>query len=164
MNMHVGVIEQGYRDRYALAKSNLMRPPIFLQDEARRRRDEKARMAQESFDRFIRRGTGAGFIMKNPVSYWFEGIHEPKKIMRCKEMYEIAEEVLEPYATLSIDALRKFNSTPFFSRRREEIVRAIHQQRPDISFAEIGRFMNRDHTSICALLGTLSARRKKESA
>lgn len=163
MNMHVGNIEKSYRDRYALAKSNIYRPPIFLQDQARRRREEKAKAAQDAFNQFLRRGTGAGFIMKNPTSYWFEGIHAPKKLTQCKEMYEIAAGVLEPYATLTVDDLRKFNSTPFFSRRREEVVRAIHERRPDISFANIGRFMNRDHTSICAILGTLS-RRKKDSA
>lgn len=164
MNMHVGTIERSYRERYALAKANLLHPPALKEDQARRRREEKARAAQEVFHRFLRRGTGAGFLMKNPISYWFEGILEPKKLTRRRDMHEIAAEILAPWGTLSVDELRKFNSTPFFTMRREEVVTAIHTQRPDISFADIGRFMNRDHTTICAMLGTLTRRRKKDLA
>ena len=153
-------IEATLRTRYAAARARLFAPDILEKARAEKRREAKAKAQRDEMERFMRAGMGRAFVMKNPSAYWFEGILEPRMLASLKEMYKIAEEILAKHKHLSLADLRRKDAAPYLMRVRRQVVHAIHEQRPDISFAKIGEFMNRDHTSISHILGTLSRTRK----
>jgi hypothetical protein len=85
-------------------------------------------------------------------------------LMLRPTMERIARNVLMGHPGIRFADLRSGSRTRVHVAARKAVAKAIHRMRPDKSFTEIGRFLNRDHTTILALLDRLECKRRKAAA
>lgn len=81
-----------------------------------------------------------------------------------KPVKEIIEEVLRDYPGMSFDLVTGPRRARKIVEARYACMRAVHNERPDMSFPQIGRIFNRDHTVIIYAVGKLKSRKPSRSA
>ena len=77
-------------------------------------------------------------------------IPEPKKAIK-----DIVDEVLKEYPGWSWEDIKSKRRNRKLVVARHSCMKEVHKQRPDLSFPQIGRIFNRDHTSILHAVGRL---------
>ena len=81
-------------------------------------------------------------------------------LSRKRAVADIVSEVLVNYPGVTWDDIRSHRRTPDMVEPRRACVKAVHEQRPDLSSPAIGRIFNRDHTSILYIVGTIKKGKK----
>jgi hypothetical protein len=119
----------------------------------RSRVNELSKKQVEIAAKLYRRGTKASFSVGNTVAYWCFGVQEALGLKQVRGMHEIANEVLLDFPEFSLEDMRGPTRHTAIVNARRAVVFAIRHQCPQLSLPAIGRFMNRDHTSIMNLLG-----------
>lgn len=72
-----------------------------------------------------------------------------------RPMHKIAEEVLQSHPGIGMADIKGRRRTRVVVTAKHAVIRAIVEERPDLSFPTIGRFMHMDHTSILHAAGKL---------
>ena len=177
-------IEAAHRARYAQAREALWGKPriVNLVAEEKRnieayRRSEKERWERQQAEakkreeeRENQRANITGFSLSFQVPVTFDTYDTQPiglvvdTLMLRPTMERIARNVLKRHQGIKLADLRSGSRTRVHVAARKAVAKAIHRLRPDKSFTEIGRFLNRDHTTILALLDRLECKRRKAAA
>ncbi len=80
-------------------------------------------------------------------SEWVEG--------RYRQASVIIAEVLQNYPEYTFADIKSPRRMRALVKARNACVLAVRKERPDLSFPQIGKIFNRDHTSILAICGNL---------
>lgn len=110
------------------------------------------------FDKLLGNGTSGRFCIDNTVSYWCFDARYPTGVKAVRDMTEIAIGVLMAHPGITLDNVKGPERRKRYVKARKAIAMAIRDQRPDLSTTQIGRFLNRDHTTVLNLLGRVKQR------
>jgi hypothetical protein len=86
-------------------------------------------------------------------------IPEPKKPVK-----DIVDEVLKNNSGWSWEDIKSKRRNRSLVAVRHACMKEVHRQRPDLSFPQLGRIFNRDHSSLLHAVGRLAKSRSNELA
>lgn len=73
-----------------------------------------------------------------------------------RSMLEITREVLSRHEGVSLADIRSHKRQRYITKARHDVIRSIFAERADLTSPVVGRFLNRDHTSILSAAGKLA--------
>lgn len=158
MNMHTPELLRQHQE-YAAIRARLMGKPAAKKEAPAVIEPPKKQLVQLEYHVWLYRmhrfffpanlSTSASFQVQQATDYQpyearieFDG-NTPRPMMR-----HIAMEVLEDHPGVTLEDLRSVKRDRKFVVPRQEAMYQIARQRPDKSYPEIGRFFNKDHTSV----------------
>lgn len=136
------------------------------QDAKRRAEEARIKRSTETANRIMASGIKARFVIDDAVSYWCFDCVAPTGLRDMRDMKQIAICVLAGYPGVTLDDLKSDHRQHRIVAAKHDVVATINRLRPEISTPVIGRFMNKDHTTILYILDRLTGKkdRSKKSA
>jgi hypothetical protein len=153
------VINRVVEDRIAAAEEKLAIEEYRKAERERweqRQRElstQSTKVEPSILDNIVKSGTSGRFCIENTVSYWCFDAIEPTGVKAVRDMKEIAIGILAGHPGITLENVKGPERRARYVGARKAIATAIREQRPDLSTTQIGRFLNRDHTTVLNLLG-----------